>query len=161
MYLQGCWRSRLLSERLTRAKVQWWAQHGLMEAPWHGQTIYLHSIGINLNRPTMYAAGPYNSGGKVTGEKGPVTELKLGTYALMWSFSHASHRDRWRSLISHHPYVPVCPQLRSLKTHALRLALVGCNGSMLSRQLVCYTHRQYTCKLVKMTAILHSQKLYK
>ena len=27
---------------------------------------------------------------KVTGKKGPATALELGTYALSWSFSHAS-----------------------------------------------------------------------
>ena len=27
---------------------------------------------------------------RATGERGPATELELGTYALSWSFSHAS-----------------------------------------------------------------------
>ena len=26
-------------------------------------------------------------------QKGPATTLKLGTYALLWSFSHMSHKD--------------------------------------------------------------------
>ena len=29
--------------------------------------------------------------GRATGEKGPATELKLGTFAVLWSFSHASY----------------------------------------------------------------------
>ena len=33
--------------------------------------------------------------------------LKLGTYALSWSFSHANHGDRSRSFVTHCPYVPV------------------------------------------------------
>ena len=40
-------------------------------------------------------------------EKGPETELKLGTYALSQNFSHSSHRSRSRSFIPNHPLVPV------------------------------------------------------
>ena len=36
---------------------------------------------------------------RVTGEKGPETELELGTYALAQSFSHSSHRPRPTSFI--------------------------------------------------------------
>ena len=106
----------------------------------------------------MYAAQPHSSEGKVTGEKGPVTELKPGTYALMWSISHASHRNRSQFLVSHHLCVLVCPQLRPLKTHALKLALVGCNDNLLSAWAIsvlhtqaCYTWNQvlfYTLKTV-------------
>ena len=42
---------------------------------------------------------------RVTGEKGPETELELGTYALSWSFSHSSHRPRSRSFIHNCPLV--------------------------------------------------------
>ena len=42
---------------------------------------------------------------KATGKKGPATALKLGTYALSRSFSHASHGDWPRSFVPHRPYV--------------------------------------------------------
>ena len=38
---------------------------------------------------------------KATGEKGPATALKLGTYALSRSFRHASHGNRLRSSVPH------------------------------------------------------------
>ena len=44
---------------------------------------------------------------KATGGKGPAPALELGTYALLRSFSHASHGDRPRSLVPHRSYVPV------------------------------------------------------
>ena len=39
------------------------------------------------------------------GEKGPATQLKLGTYTLLRSFSHASHQSQSRSFVPSHPYV--------------------------------------------------------
>ena len=45
---------------------------------------------------------------KMTGEKGPAiaTMLKLGTYALMRSFSRASHGDWSRPFVHHRSYIP-------------------------------------------------------
>ena len=40
---------------------------------------------------------------RATEEKGPVTELELGTYALSRSFIHASHQSWSRS------FIPNCP----------------------------------------------------
>ena len=62
---------------------------------------------------------------KVTGEKGPVIALELGTYALSWSVSHASHRDRSGSFVPHRSNVPVTGGRypATLKTCALRLVL--------------------------------------
>ena len=61
---------------------------------------------------------------RATGEKGPVTELKLGTYALLRSFSHMSHRSQSRSFVPNHPLVPVTGVL--LSNGCLRLAPRGC-----------------------------------
>ena len=62
---------------------------------------------------------------KATGEKGPATVLKLGTYALTRSFSHASHGDQLRSLVPHALMYrsQVCCYPATLKTCALRLVL--------------------------------------
>ena len=79
----------------------------------------------------MESTAPKN---KVTGEKRPATALELGTYALLWSFSHASHGDRSRSP------VPLALMYRSqaaaIQRH-LRPAprgwyCVRCDGSRLS-----------------------------
>ena len=45
-----------------------------------------------------------------TGEKGVATELKLWSYALPWSFSHASYWSWSRSFIPHHFFVLVREQ---------------------------------------------------
>ena len=41
---------------------------------------------------------------RVTGEKGPATELELGTYNLSQSFSYASDRSRSGSSIPNRPF---------------------------------------------------------
>ena len=69
---------------------------------------------------------PHSSEGeKATGEKGPATALKLGTYALSQIFSHASHGDQLRCLIPHRSmyWSQVCHYPATLKTSALRLVL--------------------------------------
>ena len=62
---------------------------------------------------------------KATGGKGPATALELGTYALMRSFSHASHGDWLRAFVPHCSYVPVTGGRypATLKTYASRLVL--------------------------------------
>ena len=50
---------------------------------------------------------------RTTGEKGPVTELELRTYALSWSFSYMSHRSQSRSFGPNRPLVPVMGVLLS------------------------------------------------
>ena len=42
---------------------------------------------------------------KVTGEKGPVTELEAGTYTLLRSFSHTSYRSQSQIFRLPLPYV--------------------------------------------------------
>ena len=65
---------------------------------------------------------------KATNEKGPATVLEPGTYALSWSFSHASHGDRSRSLVPHSfPLMyrsQVCRYPATLKTCALEAGTV-------------------------------------
>ena len=51
----------------------------------------------------LYAAEDHSSGGKATGEKGPMAEPEPVTYALTRIFSHASHGT------GHDPSSPVAP----------------------------------------------------
>ena len=60
----------------------------------------------NKLKENLYGTSQLAPKEKATGEKGPATAIKLGTYALSRSFSHTSHGDRPRSSVPHRPYVP-------------------------------------------------------
>ena len=55
----------------------------------------------------MYSCNSTAQKDRATGEEGPVTELKLGTYVLSRSFNHTSHRSQSRSSVPNRPLVPI------------------------------------------------------
>ena len=102
-----------------------------------GKYVYIHVSELVLVCRLLYRTAQL--GRLVTGEKGSVTELKLGTYALSLSLSHTSYWSQLRSFASHHLmyWLQWAVMLQPLRTHALRLVLCG-----LSRQLACCMNLQ-------------------
>ena len=61
--------------------------------------------------------------GKVTGEKGSMIKLELGTYTLARSFSHVSHiQSQSQSFVSHHKSTQYTNWM-SLRSHTTQISL--------------------------------------
>ena len=84
---------------IARCNLRWWYIYIY---------IYIHTYIHRYEHEAILKPKTENNiGAPSAPQKGPVTALELGTYALSRSFSHASHGDRLRSLVPHRPYVPV------------------------------------------------------
>ena len=87
-------------------------------------------------------------------EKGPETELELGTYALLRSFSHTSHRFQSRSFVPNLPLVLVTIRAVDLYT-TIRTSLYQLTNTqghkastgIVTGIIICTDHNCYCSKL--------------
>ena len=80
---------------------------------WVWMSLSVSELVLICSDTYIHSCRIHSSKDKVIGEKGLSTELKLRTYAVSWSFSHANYQSWSRSFVPNCPYVPVCVDVQA------------------------------------------------